>query len=108
MALGGAWLNDWGIPYSGSQFSDGFARCVHLAGVRLQPLQRGCRERQPDLGAAGGNLFQSGPWHWMLKEFAGGDCFKLKEINHLQHTTGAEHYSAVPRSVWPVFPAFFP
>ncbi|MBA4262266.1 MAG: RluA family pseudouridine synthase [Comamonadaceae bacterium] len=37
----------------------------------------------------------------MSGESAECDCLKLKEINHLQHTTGAAHYSALPRSVGP-------
>lgn len=51
---------------------------------------------------------QSDPRHPALGEPACGGCLKLKEINHLQHTTGAAHYSALPRSVGPHFSAGFP
>lgn len=51
---------------------------------------------------------QSGPQHPALGEPACGGCLKLKEINHLQHTTGAAHYSALPWSVGPHFLAGFP
>ena len=104
-AWGGA-LADWGIPFSCSQFSVGFApnlrrwtSCPGLVFEVLGGVRRGCV-----LGVATCDRLDLQPE--LLRGLACGEGLKLKEINHLQHTTGATHYSALPQLAWGVFLAF--
>lgn len=98
----------WGYSVSGSRLSAGCAAGFHRAGAGFRPRLRGGWNsdlaRVPAVATGG----QSDPRHPALGEPACGGCLKLKEINHLQHTTGAAHYSALPQSVGPHFSAGFP
>lgn len=98
----------WGYSVSGSRLSAGCAAGFLRAGAGLRPrlggVWNGDLARVPAVATGG----QSDPLHPALGEPACSGCLKLKEINHLQHTTGAAHYSALPRSVGPHFSAGFP
>lgn len=47
------------------------------------------RHQAPDPGAAGGNLYPSGSRRWALGRLLAMTALKSREINHLQHATGA-------------------
>lgn len=98
----------WGYSVSGSRLSAGcaagFLRVGRGSGLVCEGCGSGDLAWVPAVATGG----QSDPRHPALGEPACGGCLKLKEINHLQHTTGAAHYSALPRSVGPHFSAGFP
>lgn len=100
------WLADWGIPYSGSQFSGGFARNVPLGWRGAGLYGESVQARRPDPGAAGGNGVQSRSESVKPLEPVSRDCLKLRKINHLQHTTGATHYRGCPCRVTQYFRRF--
>ena len=97
-------LADWVFRIRVRSFTHGFARCGGLL-VRPGLSEQSSRQAATAHQATGGNCAQSGPQHQLLQEPADGESLKLKEIKHLQHTTGAAHYSALPRAAWGVFPA---
>lgn len=70
-------------------FCSGFSRSFNLPGA-VPGFARECNRKQaPDPGAAGGNLYPSGSRRWALGRLLEVTALKSREINHLQHATGA-------------------
>jgi hypothetical protein len=105
----GPGLIDWGIPYSGSQFSIGFAfslrRCAAGSSLIFEPLWSGSLGRVLEVAT----FDRWVPQPFLLRCFACSEGLKLKEINHLRRTTDRSHYSALSRTcgarISPRFPA---